>query len=186
MADMMLQAGIKDRDTAGCPTSRAARVAAVLDCLLTRTPSVRIPRINSQASKALKALPNCERVLRICVHNWLSRAVARAPAIKSECPLRYLVAECMTMSAPSDNGRVSIGVATVSRPKNGVDGVSDVGNCRDVGDRPQRVARCLDPNKPSFARSYRGTNRVAVGCLNEGDTVAKRPISSSHNENPNT
>ena len=31
----------------------------------------------------------------------------------SEWPLRYLVAECMTMSAPSDSGFVKIGVATV-------------------------------------------------------------------------
>ncbi len=42
-----------------------------------------------------------------------SRAVASAPAITSECPFKYLVAECMTMCAPSSSGRVSSGVATV-------------------------------------------------------------------------
>ena len=35
------------------------------------------------------------------------------PAITSECPFRYLVAACMTRSAPSASGRVSTGVATV-------------------------------------------------------------------------
>lgn len=30
--------------------------------------------------------------------------VMRAPPIKSECPPRYLVEECMTTSAPRSNG----------------------------------------------------------------------------------
>ena len=42
-----------------------------------------------------------------------SRAVASTPAITSEWPLRYFVAECITMSAPSDSGRVNTGVAAV-------------------------------------------------------------------------
>ena len=42
-----------------------------------------------------------------------SAAEASAPAMTSECPLRYFVAECITMWAPSSIGRVSIGVATV-------------------------------------------------------------------------
>ena len=37
--------------TAGCPTSRVASVAAVCACRRTRRSSVRMPRINSQASK---------------------------------------------------------------------------------------------------------------------------------------
>ena len=36
-----------------------------------------------------------------------------APAVRSECPLRYLVAECITRSAPCSSGRVSTGVAAV-------------------------------------------------------------------------
>ena len=43
----------------------------------------------------------------------LSSRATRAPATTSEWPLRYLVAECITMSAPSARGRVSTGVATV-------------------------------------------------------------------------
>src|SRR5439155_1032995 len=39
--------------------------------------------------------------------------VASAPAMTSEWPLRYLVAECITMCAPSSIGRVSTGVAEV-------------------------------------------------------------------------
>ena len=35
------------------------------------------------------------------------------PAITSECPFRYLVAACMTRSAPRASGWVSTGVATV-------------------------------------------------------------------------
>ena len=41
------------------------------------------------------------------------RAVTRAPATTSLWPFRYLVAECITRSAPSAIGRVSTGVATV-------------------------------------------------------------------------
>ena len=36
-----------------------------------------------------------------------------APASTSLCPLRYLLAECTTRSAPCSNGRVSAGVGTV-------------------------------------------------------------------------
>ena len=42
-----------------------------------------------------------------------SSAETSAPPTTSLCPFRYLVAECMTMSAPSASGRVSTGVATV-------------------------------------------------------------------------
>ena len=42
----------------------------------------------------------------------LARQV-NVPATTSECPFRYLVAACMTRSAPSASGRVSTGVATV-------------------------------------------------------------------------
>ena len=41
------------------------------------------------------------------------RANTSAPAITSEWPLRYLVPECMTTSAPSAMGCVSTGVCTV-------------------------------------------------------------------------
>src|ERR687892_19908 len=41
------------------------------------------------------------------------RAVTSAPATTSLWPFRYLVAECITRSAPRSSGRVSSGVATV-------------------------------------------------------------------------
>ena len=45
--------------------------------------------------------------------NASGRAATSAPAMTSLWPFKYLVAECMTRSAPSAIGRVSIGVATV-------------------------------------------------------------------------
>ena len=42
-----------------------------------------------------------------------STRVTKAPAIKSECPPKYLVAACMTMSAPNVKGWLSTGDATV-------------------------------------------------------------------------
>ena len=50
-------------------------------------------------------------------HSASARAVASAPATTSEWPFKYLVAACMTMSAPCSSGRVSIGVARSSRPR---------------------------------------------------------------------
>jgi hypothetical protein len=46
-------------------------------------------------------------------HKSSRRAQASAPAITSEWPLRYLVAECITISAPSFSGCANTGVATV-------------------------------------------------------------------------
>ena len=46
-------------------------------------------------------------------HSGESSRVVRVPAITSECPFRYLVAACITMSAPSSSGRDRTGVATV-------------------------------------------------------------------------
>jgi hypothetical protein len=46
-------------------------------------------------------------------HSASSADVASAPAITSEWPFRYLVAECMTIAAPRSMGRVSSGVAEV-------------------------------------------------------------------------
>ena len=72
-----------------------------------------MPRISSQASNGPRVAPICARTWPMRSHNALRAAVASAPATTSEWPLRYLVAECMTMSAPSASGRVKIGVETV-------------------------------------------------------------------------
>ena len=39
--------------------------------------------------------------------------IIRAPMITSECPLRYLVTECITMSTPSSSGLITHGVKNV-------------------------------------------------------------------------
>jgi hypothetical protein len=57
--------------------------------------------------------PLPERMATIRSQSSSCRAVTNAPATTSLWPLRYFVAECMTMSAPSSIGRVRIGVATV-------------------------------------------------------------------------
>ena len=44
--------------------------------------------------------PSMERLRRMRSQNASVRDVASAPAITSECPFKYLVAACMTMSAP--------------------------------------------------------------------------------------
>ena len=75
--------------------------------------SVRIPRVSSHASKGPSTPPICARIALIRSHSGDSSRVLSVPAITSECPFRYLVAECITMSAPSSKGRVSTGVATV-------------------------------------------------------------------------
>ena len=72
-----------------------------------------MPRSNSHASNGPRIAPCPLRTVRMRAHNASSRAVASAPATTSECPLRYLVAECITMSAPRLSGWLKIGVATV-------------------------------------------------------------------------
>ena len=53
------------------------------------------------------------RTARTRSHSASSRAKPSAPATTSEWPFRYLVAECITTSAPSASGRVKTGVAQV-------------------------------------------------------------------------
>ena len=85
------------------------RAAGALDAQM----SVRMPRSSSQASNGPRiAPPSWRSVARRCQKSSL-RAVTSAPATTSLWPFRYLVAECITRSAPSAIGRVSTGVATV-------------------------------------------------------------------------
>ena len=79
----------------------------------TRRNSVRMPRNNSHASNEPMVPPICARTIFTRFQYSESSRVTNAPAITSECPFRYLVAECMTMSAPSVSGRVSTGDAAV-------------------------------------------------------------------------
>ena len=69
--------------------------------------------INRNASNGCKIMPCDWRIVRARAQRASSRAKQSAPAMTSECPFRYLVAECMTTSAPSAIGRVKTGVAQV-------------------------------------------------------------------------
>ena len=77
------------------------------------------------------------------------------------------------MSAPSESGWQNSGVATVE-----VDSedcatlVGDLGNCRDVGDAPQRIGGCFDPDKLRL-RSHRGAHRREILHVDEVDTVTE-------------
>ena len=107
-------------------------------------------------------------------HSASSSRVASAPATTSEWPLRYLVAECITMSAPSSIGRVSTGVATVeSTASRGAGRVRDVGGGGDVGDRPQRIGRRLDPHQPGVARPRARAHCVRIAPCRR--TSTRRP-----------
>ncbi len=72
-----------------------------------------MPRSSSQASKGPRIAPASWRSWQIRVQRSSALAVTRAPAMRSVWPFRYLVAECMTRSAPSASGRVRTGVAAV-------------------------------------------------------------------------
>ena len=78
---------------------------------------------------------------RCAAQNSSRRAVASAPAMTSEWPLRYFVAECMTISAPSASGRVSSGVATVESTASSAPArMRDRRGGGDVGDRHSGLA----------------------------------------------
>jgi hypothetical protein len=77
-----------------------------------RTASVLIPRSTSQQSNGPGTAPsdfcrNCNRSATV------GSLVAAKPPTTSECPPRYFVVECTTMSAPSSSGRCRYGVAKV-------------------------------------------------------------------------
>ena len=93
----------------------------------------------------------------------------------SECPLRYLVAECMTTSAPSAIGRVKTGVAQVEVDRQ--DGAGGMGGARgglDVADAPQRIARRLEPYELRRARLQRRGERLRILGVDEIDAKSER------------
>ena len=77
----------------------------------TRTARVLIPRSNNQAAWGSIVPPSVVRV------EWMvsirSRRPATIPQIRSECPAKYFVPECMTRSIPKSAGRWLMGVANV-------------------------------------------------------------------------
>ena len=119
-----------------------------------RTPCARAER--ACACRASAATPRTARARRptararrlMRCHSAESSRVVSVPAITSEWPFRYFVAECMTMSAPSSSGRVSTGVAAVESTATAAPAacaISQAGG--DVGDRPQRIGRRFDPDE---------------------------------------
>ena len=112
---MARQAGVERRDNLGMRgeavqqvSKRSARMRARAGRASWR------PRIREKGLERMPRMSPC--ALRMSRTRWKSasaRANPRAPAMTSEWPLRYLVAECMTTSAPSAMGRVKIGVAQV-------------------------------------------------------------------------
>ncbi len=84
----------------------------------TRRKTVRIPRSNSHDSMDPKVPPPCARTARTRCQCSLSARVVTLPAVRSECPFRYFVAECITRSAPRSSGCVSTGVAAVESTAN--------------------------------------------------------------------
>ena len=127
-----------------------------------RCPRARARARRACAGRAAAARPRTVRgsrraAMRTClmrVHSASSRAAASTPAITSEWPLRYFVAECITMSAPSASGLVNSGVATVeSTPSTAPAACAMSGDGRDVGDGPERIGRRLDPDQLRVAAS---------------------------------
>jgi hypothetical protein len=101
------------RSTAGCAARNAASLRAFAQCIAMRAPSERQPRRVSQALNGASTAPvTCSRCATFCA-KASARANTSAPPNTSLCPPKYLVVECMTMSAPNASGRCSNGVANV-------------------------------------------------------------------------
>src|SRR5437763_996417 len=72
----------------------------------------------------------------------------------SEWPLRYLVAECITMCAPSSMGRVRTGVAEVeSTATVAARFAGNLGCGGDVGDVPGGIRRRFYPDQARTGRA---------------------------------
>ena len=100
----------------------------------------------------------------------------------------YLVAECMTMSAPNSSGRVRTGVAKVLSTASSMPPAwARLGAGGDVGDRQQRIAGAFDPQQFSAWRDG-PLERGQIGRLGERnvdarvvDHFVKQPIRSAIN-----
>ena len=104
---------------AGCACSHSASCIALSQCAFMRRCSVFRPRRARKLSNGPCTPPTafCRKV--ICSASSVSSPTTSMPPTMSEWPLRYLVAECMTMCAPRSSGRCSIGdenvLSTASR-----------------------------------------------------------------------
>src|SRR5207244_11228439 len=112
--------------------------------------------------------PPLLRVATRRAQNASSRAVVSVPAITSLCPFRYLVAECMTRSAPRLSGRVSTGVAAVlSTASNAPPAWAiSAAPAMSVTDH-SGFRRRLDPNEARPARTDRPAQRIERSRIDE-------------------
>ena len=130
-----------------CPRRRSARSS-----VLRRSPCVpagtecAAPRQDPRLERPERAA-DCNRTLRSRSRRPLSLRVVTAPATRSEWPLRYLVAECITRSAPSSRVASAQARRGLSRRRAGPLRVRELGGGGDVGDRPEGIRRRLDPDK---------------------------------------
>ena len=100
-----------------------------------------------------------------------------APATTSECPFRYLVAECRTMSAPSPIGRVSTGVGTVEFDRQQRAGrMGDARRLRDIRDRSTAGWTESRSRRAACCRADCRAQRARIARVDEGrlDAVARR------------
>ena len=147
----------------GAPRRRSARNCALAEARSTRRYSVRMPRSSSQASNGPRIAPA----------SWRS-AVSRCQ--KSSARARDQRARDHVAVAVQVFGRRvhdEIG-AELQRPAQhrrrrgavdrepGAGAVRDLGRGRDVGDRPGRVGRRLDPDELGRAGTDRGRERAAA------------------------
>ena len=88
----------------------------------------------------------------------------------SEWPLRYLVAECMTMSAPMlDRPRQHRRADRRIDAEQRAGAMGDVGGRGDVGDAPGRIGRRLDPDQLGRAGPDGGGDGVGAVGVDEID-----------------
>ena len=90
------------------------------------------------------------------------------PPTISECPLRYLVVECMTKSKPCSNGRCVQGLckSIIAGDQNPFC-PSDGRNAVEVDDFEHRIGRRLEPHQ-ARVRTYRAIERFGIGKIDVG------------------
>ena len=104
--------GHSTRSTRGCSDRKATTRRALSQCRSIRTASVFTPRSTSHASNGPGTAPSdfWRNARRSAI---VGSFVPAKPPTTSECPPRYFVVECTTMSAPRSSGVWRYGVANV-------------------------------------------------------------------------
>ena len=160
VARMLGQARVEHLRDVRVARERSARNSALAEARATRRYSVRMPRSSSQASNGPRIAPASWRsAVRRCQKSS-ARAPTSAPATTSLWPFRYLVAECIRdrrRAAAAGSGPAS---PPCCRPRAGRRPMRGLGRGRDVGDRPGRVGRRLDPDELGGAGTDRRRERA--------------------------